>query len=86
MIIDILHQLLKDTVIYMLDWLDELIEKKIVASRKKKEYQLHINYAFDVAQLNEWFCNVSAFVKLKMFTKYNVIKQCTTSNKKIMIH
>jgi len=38
MMIDILHQLLKDTVIYMLNWLDELIEKRIVASRKKKEY------------------------------------------------
>ncbi len=63
--IDILHQLLKDTVIYMLDWLDELIEKRIVAFRKKKEYQLHINHAFNVAQLNKRFRNVSAFVELK---------------------
>ncbi len=86
MMIDILHQLLKDTVIYMLNWLDELIEKRIVASRKKKEYQLHINHAFDVAQLNERFCNVSAFVEFKIFTKYSIIKQWTTSNRKIVIH
>ena len=86
MMIDILHQLLKDTVIYMLDWLDKLIEKRIVASRKKKKYQLHINHAFDVAQLNEWFHNVSAFIELKIFTKYSIIKQWTTSNRKIMIH
>jgi len=86
MMIDILHQLLKDTIIYMLNWLDELIEKRIVASRKKKEYQLHINHAFDVAQLNEQFHNVSAFVELKIFTKYSIIKQWTTSNRKIMIH
>ncbi len=85
MMIDILHQLLKDTVIYMLNWLNKLIEKRIVASRKKKEYQLHINHAFDVAQLNEWFHNVSAFVELKIFTKYNVIKQWITLNRKIMI-
>ncbi len=85
-IIDILHQLLKDTVIYMLDWLDELIEKRIVASRKKKEYQLHINHAFNVAQLNKRFRNISAFVELKIFTKYSIIKQWTTLNRKIVIH
>ena len=86
MMIDILHQLLKDTIIYMLNWLDELIEKRIVASRKKKEYQLHINHAFNVAQLNERFCNVFAFVELKIFTKYNIIKQWMTSNRKIVTH
>ncbi len=86
MMINILHQLLKDTVIYMLNWLDELIEKRIVASRKKKEYQLHINHAFNVAQLNKRFCNVFAFVELKIFTKYNIIKQWMTSNRKIVIH
>jgi len=84
--IDILHQLLKNTVIYMLDWLDELIEKRIVASRKKKEYQLYINHAFNVAKLNKRFCNISAFIKLKIFTKYSVIKQWMTSNRKIVIH
>ncbi len=85
MMIDILHQLLKDTVIYMLNWLNKLIEKRIVASRKKKEYQLHINHAFNVAQLNKWFCNVFAFIEFKIFTKYSVIKQWTTLNRKIMI-
>ncbi len=35
--------------------------------------------------MNEWFYNVFAFVKLKIFTKYNIIKQWITSNRKIMI-
>ncbi len=86
MMINILHQLLKDTVIYMLDWLDKLIEKRIIAFRKKKEYQLHINYAFNVTQLNKWFYNVFAFIEFKIFTKYNIIKQWMTLNKRIMIY
>ena len=46
--IDVLHQLFKSTVIYLIHWLEQLIEKSITVTRKKKDVRHKISNASEI--------------------------------------
>jgi hypothetical protein len=57
--IDVLHQLLKSTVTYLVHWLKQLIEKSITVARKKKDIRHKISSASEATQLDHQFCSIS---------------------------
>ena len=84
--IDVLHQLLKSTVIYLIHWLEQLIEKSITVTRKKKDVRHKISNASETTQLNNQFCSVSVFADLKLFQQYSSVKQWTEDDWRVIIH
>ena len=84
--IDILHQLLKSTVIYLICWLEQLIEKSITVTRKKKDVRHKISSASETTQLDNQFHSVSVFADLKLFQQYSSIKQWTEDDWRVIVH
>jgi len=86
MMIDVLHQLLKNTITYLVHWLKQLIEKSITAARKKKDIRHKISSASEATQLNHWFCSILAFAELKTFQRYSSVKQWIKADQKAIVH
>ena len=86
MMIDVLHQLLKSTVIYLIHWLEQLIEKSITVTRKKKDVRHKISSASEITQLDNQFCSVSAFTDLKLFQWYSSVKQWTEDDWRVIVY
>ena len=86
MMINVLHQLLKNTVIYLIHWLEQLIEESITVTRKKKDVRHKISSASETTQLDNQFCSVSVFADLKLFQWYSSVKQWTEDDWRVIIH
>jgi len=86
MMIDVLHQLLKSTVTYLVHWLKQLIEKSITVARKKKDIRHKISSAPEATQLDHQFCSILTFAELKIFQRYSSIKQWTEADQKTIVH
>jgi len=84
--IDVLHQLLKNTVTYLVHWLKQLIEKSITVTKKKKDIRHKISSAFEATQLNYQFCSILTFAELKIFQRYSSIKQWIKADWKAIVH
>ena len=84
--INILHQLLKRTVTYLVLWLELLIEENVSVRRKKKDVRDTVLNVSDTIQFDQWFHFILVFSELKRFDKYSVIKQWTESDWKSVIH
>ncbi len=85
MMIDVLHQLLKGTVTYLVHWLKQLIEKSITVTKKKKDIRHKISSAPEVTQLDHQFHSILTFAELKIFQRYSSIKQWIRANQKIIV-
>lgn len=85
MMIDILHQLLKGTVTYLVRWLAELIEESIVVSRKKKGVRYDVSSAPGAIQLDQRFRSIPLFTGMKTFQNYSSIKQWTGADRRAIV-
>ena len=84
--INVLHQLLKKTVTYLILWLELLIEESVSVRKKKKDVKDTVLNVSDMIQFDQQFHSVLIFSELKRFDKYSVIKQWTELNWKSIIH
>ncbi len=80
MMINMLHQLLKRIISYLMLWLSQIINENVCTSQRRKEIKLALNDASETAQLNQRFRIISLFKDMKRFVKYNMIKQWTDAN------
>ncbi len=74
MMINVLHQLLKKIISYLMLWLSQIINESVCTSQRRKEIRLVLNDASETAQLNQRFRVISSFKDMKRFVKYSTIK------------
>jgi hypothetical protein len=86
MMINMLHQLLKKIILYLMLWLSQIINKNVYTSQRRKEIRLALNDASETAQLNQRFRVISSFKDMKRFVKYSMIKQWTDANWKSIVY
>jgi len=86
MMINMLHQLLKKIILYLMLWFSRIINESVCTSQKRKEIRLVLNDASETAQLNQRFCVISSFKDMKRFVKYSTIKQWTDANWKSIVY
>ncbi len=73
--INVLHQLLKRIISYLMLWLSQIINESVCTSQRRKEIRLALNDASETAQLNQRFRVILSFKDMKRFVKYSTIKQ-----------
>ena len=78
MMVDILHQLMKGIVMYMIEWVKEVIDNCIVRARKRKGTKRRINESARAIQLDHRFRAVPPFLTLKLFRKFTDVKRWTS--------
>ncbi len=87
MMIDILHQLLKSTVMYLIQWL-EMIIKNItltISLKRKRDSQTIADTTHDV-QLNQRFQVVLSYSELRCFHDFLFMKQWIDVKQKTIVH
>ncbi len=85
MMINMLHQLLKRIILYLMLWLSQIINKSVCTSQRRKEIRLALNDASETAQLNQRFHVILSFKEMKRFVKYSTIKQWTDADWKSIV-
>jgi hypothetical protein len=85
MMIDVLHQLLKEITIYLITWIQSLASTLLPAVRKRKRQGRTIKESSGLDQLDERFRSVPAFTGLKRFSRFSDIKQWTSVEQKAII-
>ena len=76
--IDILHQLFKGIVMYLIQWVNEILQHIQTTNRKRKYSSLpSIFHARPSEQLDYRFRQVPAFTGLKLFQSFSKVKQWT---------
>ena len=75
MIINVLHQLFKRIILYLMLWFNQIINKSVCTSWRRKEIRLALNDASETVQLNQRFHVILSFKDMKRFIKYSTIKQ-----------
>ncbi len=85
MMINVLYQLLRRIVSYVMLWFSQIINESVYTSQRRKEIRLALNYASETAQLNQRFHVISSFKDMKRFVKYNIIKQWTDADWKLIV-
>ncbi len=85
MMINVLHQLFKRIILYLMLWLNQIINESVYTSQKRKEIRLALNNASETAQLNQRFRVILSFKDMKKFVKYSTIKQWTDANQKSIV-
>ncbi len=85
MMINVLHQLLKEIILYLMLWLSQIINESVCTSRRRKEIRLALNDASETAQLNQRFRVILSFKDMKKFVKYSMIKQWTDADWKSIV-
>ncbi len=86
MMINMLHQLLKKIILYLMLWFSQIINESVYTSQKRKEIRLALNDASETAQLNQRFCIISSFKDMKRFVKYSTIKQWIDADWKSIVY
>ncbi len=85
MIINMLHQLLKKIILYLMLWFSQIINESVCTSQRRKEIRLALNDASETAQLNQRFCVILSFKDMKRFVKYSTIKQWIDADQKLIV-
>ncbi len=87
MMIDILHQLLKSTVMYLIQWLEMIIKNitSTISLKKKHDSQTIADTIHDV-QLNQRFQVVLSYSELRRFHDFLFVKQWINVEQKIIMH
>ena len=80
--VDILHQLLKGTVMYLVSWTRDLI-KEVHPQHRKRKHDESLKYE---DPLDKRFHEVPRFPKLKYFRKFSRVSQWTGVEQKAMVH
>ena len=80
MMINVLHQLLKKIILYLMLWFSQIINENVCTSQRRKEIRLALNDASETAQLNQRFHVILSFKEMKRFVKYSMIKQWIDAN------
>jgi hypothetical protein len=73
MMIDVLHQLLKKMITYMVHWLEQLIEKSVLISKKEEEDQ---TYNLKYTQINITQSVVLLYLSIYRTENLSEIQQC----------
>ncbi len=87
MMIDILHQLLKSTVMYLIQWLETIIKNitSTISLKRKRDSQTIADTTHDV-QLNQRFQVVLSYSELKRFHDFLFVKQWIDVKQKTIVH
>ena len=85
MMINVLYQLLRRIVSYVMLWFSQIINESVYTSQRRKEIRLALNDASETAQLNQRFRFISSFKDMKRFIKYNTIKQWIDADWKLIV-
>ncbi len=87
MMIDILHQLLKSTVMYLIQWLEMIIKNitSTISLKKERDSQIIADTTHDV-QLNQRFQVVLSYSKLRCFHDFLFMKQWINIKQKTIVH
>ncbi len=86
MMIDVLHQLFKRIILYLMLWLNQIINENVCTSQRRKEIRLALNDASETAQLNQRFHVILSFKDMKRFVKYSMIKQWIDADWKSIVY
>ncbi len=86
MMINVLHQLLKRIISYLMLWLSQIINESVCTSWRRKEIRLALNDASETAQLNQRFHVISLFKDMKRFVKYSTIKKWIDADWKLIVY
>ena len=76
-IVDIFYQLIKGIVIYLINWIKQLLKENMPAARKRKGVSKTIIKASGLNRLNKRFRIVFPFTGLKTFPSFAEVKQWT---------
>ncbi len=87
MMIDILHQLLKSTVMYLIQWLETIIKNitLTISLKRKRDSQIITNTTHDM-QLNQRFRVVLSYSELRRFHDFLFMKQWINVEQKTIVH
>ncbi len=87
MMINILHQLLKSTVMYLIQWLEMIIKNitSTISLKRKRDSQTIADITHDV-QLNQRFRVVFSYSELRRFHDFLFIKQWINVEQKTIVH
>ncbi len=87
MMIDILHQLLKSTVMYLIQWLEMIIKNitSTISLKRKRDSQTIADTTHDV-QLNQRFQVVLSYSELRHFHDFLFVKQWIDVEQKTIVH
>jgi len=87
MMIDILHQLLKSTVMYLIQWLEMIIKNitSMISLIRKYDSQIIANTTHDM-QLNQRFRVVLSYSELRHFHDFLFMKQWINVEQKTIVH
>jgi hypothetical protein len=78
MMINVLHQLLKNMIMHLLNWLRSLLKTEISISKKRKRSK-------KLSRLDARFKCVTFFTELKIFNHFNRVKQWTKVEQKTIV-
>jgi len=87
MMIDILHQLLKSTVMYLIQWLEMIIKNitSTISLKRKRDSQTIADTTHNV-QLNQRFQVVLSYSELRCFHDFLFMKQWIDVEQKTIVH
>ncbi len=87
MMIDILHQLLKSTVMYLIQWLERIIKNitSTISLKRKRDLQTIADTTHNV-QLNQKFWVVLSYSELRRFHDFLFMKQWINVEQKTIVH
>jgi hypothetical protein len=87
MMIDILHQLLKSTVMYLIQWLETIIKNitSTLSLKRKRDSKTITDTTHDM-QLNHRFQIILSYSELKCFHDFLFIKQWIDVEQKTIVH
>ena len=71
---NVLHQLFKNAIMYLMNWIKTFLKIKMSIFRKRKNVAKKTSTCFDLNQLNVRFRRISKFTKLKRFQNFSNVK------------
>ena len=77
MMMDILHQLLKGVVQYLIDWVKCYISETLTKKRKRAKESVMLRETRGLVQLDERFRDVPPYPGLRRFNNFSTVKQWT---------
>jgi Plavaka transposase len=77
MMMDMLHQLLKGVVQYLIDWVKCYISETLTKKRKRAEESVMLRETRGLVQLDERFRDVPPYPGLRRFNNFSTVKQWT---------
>ena len=75
--VDIFHQLIKGMVIYLINWIKQLLKENMPAARKRKGVSKIIIEVSGLDRLDKRFRMVFSFTDLRIFPSFAEVKQWT---------